>query len=210
MNLYHVALKLQGRYSLVVGGGSVARRKVAALLECGSKIILVSPELIPELVEKVESGKIHYLPRGFEIGDLEGVHLVICATDNEELNRQIAECCELRNIPVNVVDNPELSTFFVPSVVRRGPLCISITTGGNSPLLARRLRELLEQKIGPEYGELVFFLGEVRQIIQERFPDPAERREVWMRILPPDFLAQFEKGDWDSFRKRVERCILSQ
>lgn len=210
MNLYHVALKLQGKRSLVVGGGGVARRKVSALLECGAQIILVSPELIPELAQDVQSGKIRYLSRGFEVGDLEGVHLVICATDNEELNRQIAECCELRNIPVNVVDNPELSTFFVPSVVRRGPLCISITTGGNSPLLARRLRELLEQKIGSEYGELVLFLGEVRQIIQQKFSDPVERREVWMRILPPDFLAQFEKEGWESFRERVKRCILSQ
>lgn len=209
MNLYPVALKLQGKRCLVVGGGSVAGRKIAGLKECGAEIILVSPEVTPELAAEVVNGKIQYLKRRFEEGDLKGVHLVICATDNKELNREIAGCCEARCIPVNVVDNPELSTFFVPSVVRRGPLCIGITTGGNSPLLARRLREEIEEQIGPEYGELALFLGEMRQIIQARFSDPEKRREVWEKLLPPDFLARFQEGNGNSWRKQVERCISS-
>jgi len=209
LNLYPVAIKVQGRRCLVVGGGNVAERKVAGLQECGAEVVLVSPELTPELERLVADGRVIHLNREFVEGDLEGVHLAICATDNKALNREIARLCENRRIPVNVVDNPELSTFFVPSVIRRGPLCIGITTGGNSPLLARRLREELEEHIGPEFGELTLFLGKLRQIIQERFSDPEKRRKIWERVLPPGFFAHFQKEKMNSWRKQVEECISS-
>ncbi len=209
LNLYPVAIKVQGRRCLVVGGGNVAARKVAGLQECGAEVVLVSPELTPELERLVADGRVIHLNREFVEGDLEGVHLAICATDNKALNREIARLCENRRIPVNVVDNPELSTFFVPSVIRRGPLCICITTGGNSPLLARRLREELEEHIGPEFGELTLFLGKLRQIIQERFSDPEKRRKIWEKVLPPGFFAHFQKEKMNSWRKQVEECISS-
>lgn len=208
-SFYPVTLKLQGRCCLVVGGGSVAARKVANLLECGAEVRLVSPDITEELTEEVRRGRIDYLKRVFEQGDLDGVYLVISATDNAELNRKIAGYCEALCIPVNVVDNPELSTFFVPSVVRRGPLCISISTGGNSPLFARRLRETLEQLIGPEYGELAVLFGELRRLLQKQIMDPVERREIWEKILPPGSLADLDKGSTSVIRKRVKECISS-
>ena len=133
--------------------------------------------------------------------------MAICATDNEELNRKIAEYCEALHIPVNVVDNPELSSFYVPSVINRGPLCISITTGGNSPLFAKRLREELEKQIEPEFGELVVLLGQMRRLIQEQVSDSIIRRKTIEEILPPGILADLDEGKMDRIKKRVKECI---
>lgn len=206
-HFYPVALKLQGRCCLVVGGGDVAARKTARLLECGAQVRLVSPYLTEELEGEVERGKITYIKRMFKEIDLKGVYLAICATDNADLNRKIAGCCEALGILVNVVDNPELSSFYVPSVIQRGPLCISITTGGNSPLLARRLREELEEIIGPEYEELVVLLGQMRCLIQERVSDSEIRRKIIEEILPPGILSDLNEGKMYGIKKRVKECI---
>jgi precorrin-2 dehydrogenase/sirohydrochlorin ferrochelatase len=209
IGLYPAVLKLEGRCCLVVGGGSVATRKTISLLECGAQVRLVSPELTKELQREVQRGKITHIKRIFEKVDLDGVYLVICATDNTELNSQIAEYCEALHIPVNVVDNPELSSFFVPSMIKRGPLCISITTGGNSPLFARRLRDELEKLIGPEYAEMVVSLGQVRRLIREQVDDPARRRKFLEEILPPGSLADFDEEKMEVLRKQVKACISS-
>ncbi|HHV35678.1 MAG TPA: bifunctional precorrin-2 dehydrogenase/sirohydrochlorin ferrochelatase [Syntrophomonadaceae bacterium] len=206
---YPAVFKLQGRCCLVVGGGTVAARKAASLIECGADVRLVSPHLTEELEREVERGKINYIKRGFEKVDLEGVYMVICATDNAELNRKISEYCEALHIPVNVVDNPELSSFYVPSVIQRGPLSISITTGGNSPLFARRLREELEEEISQEYGELVMLLGQMRCIVQEQIHDPSRRRKALEDILPPGSLADLDEEKMESLRRRVKECISS-
>lgn len=193
----------------MVGGGAVARRKIEGLRECGALVTVVSPELAPELKPAAERGDFCYNRRGFQVKDLDGKILVIAATGDHALNRKIAGICRQRKIPVNVVDNPELCTFFAPSVIRRGSLCISIGTGGSSPLLARRIREDLEQQLGPSYQEIAGLLGEMRSRIQDRIPDEDKRQECWESIVTPELIALLKAGETEKARKQVEAaCSL--
>ncbi len=206
-NLYPVCLKLEGQKCLVVGGGKVAQRKVAGLKKCGAAIFLVSPRLTPVLARAAARGDFQYFRRGFEERDLEGMRLVIAATDNRALNAQIARMCEERGILVNVADNPALSTFFVPAYFHRGPLCISISTGGKNPLLARRLREFLQTEIGPEFGELALLLGALREQIRVKIPDQFQRQKVWEKILTREIINQLKGGNIELLKEQVEACL---
>jgi siroheme synthase-like protein len=207
--LYPVYLKLAGQECLVVGGGTVARRKIAGLLGCGAAVTVVSPGLTPELKEAAARGDFCYNEREFEDGDLSGKSLAIAATADSGLNARIAIICQQQGIPVNAVDNPGLSTFFVPSVVRRGPLCISISSGGGSPMLARRIREDLEGQFGPAFAEIAALLGELRRRSQEHLPDGDERRQCWEAIVTPELLALLKAGQTEIARKQVEMACTS-
>ena len=141
---YPVYLSLEGKKCVVVGGGEVAWRKVETLLAAGTKVCLVSPEITPGIDELVKAGKLVHIRREYRTGDLEGAFLVIGATDNEDINRQVACDAEKTGILVNIVDVPKLCNFIVPSKVERGDLIISISTGGTSPALAKKIRKQLE------------------------------------------------------------------
>jgi siroheme synthase-like protein len=207
--LYPVYLKLEGQACLVVGGGAVARRKIGGLLDCGAAVTVVSLELTPQLKKAAARGDFCYNERGFRVGDLRGKSLVIAATGAHGLNTRIARACQKRGIPVNVVDNPGLCTFFMPSVVRRGPLCISISTGGGSPMLARRIREDLERQFGPAFEEITALLGEMRRRILERLPDEDDRRQCWDVIVTPELVALLKAGKLEIARKQVEMACTS-
>ncbi|MGD0154430.1 MAG: bifunctional precorrin-2 dehydrogenase/sirohydrochlorin ferrochelatase [Thermacetogeniaceae bacterium] len=208
-DLYPIYLKLEGKKCLVVGGGAVAQRKIHGLRECGAAVTVVSPELTPSLQETAIGGDFCYNRRGFRAGDLDGQQIVVAATGDFELNAQIARLCLRRSIPVNVVDNPGLSTFYVPAVIRRGPLCISISTGGSSPLLARRIREDLEGELGPGFAEIATLLGEMRQRIQDRLTDEEERRRFWDQIVTPELIALLKSGATETARKQVKAACIS-
>lgn len=193
----------------MVGGGEVARRKVGSLKECGAVVTVVSPDLTAELKQAADRGDFCYNRRGFQDGDLEGKSIVIAATADPRLNSHVAGICKERGIPVNVVDNPDLSTFFVPAVIRRGPLCIGISTGGSSPLLARRIREDLEEQLGPAFKEIAILLGEIRGRIQDRLPDEERRRQFWDEIVTPELIELLKAGKTETARKQVEAaCTL--
>ncbi|WP_245574442.1 precorrin-2 dehydrogenase/sirohydrochlorin ferrochelatase family protein [Desulfovirgula thermocuniculi] len=164
---YPALLNLKGRPCLVVGGGKVAERKTRSLLSCAAKVKLVSPRLTPGLQELAAGGQITYLQREFQPSDLEGVFLVVAATDSKEVNRRVAREALARNLLVNVVNDPQSGNFYVPATVRRGPLQIAVSTSGRSPLLARKIRERLEGEFGPAYGCLAEFLGEIRRRARE-------------------------------------------
>lgn len=208
--LYPISLKLTGQPCLVVGGGAVAQRKIARLKKCGAEVTVVSPELTPELAADAARGGFFYQQRCFREQDLSGVQVVICATNDPELNTKIAIICKDCGVLVNVVDQPELSTFFVPAVVQRGPLSISISTGGKSPLLARRIREFLETVISPELGELTLLVGELRSEIQKKIPERAQRQVLWEKVLTLELLRTYKSGNANFLRKQVETCISLQ
>jgi precorrin-2 dehydrogenase/sirohydrochlorin ferrochelatase len=132
---------------LVVGGGAVAARKVKGLLLCEARVTVVSPELCPELRQLQQQQHCRWLARTYESADLVGVTLVFVCTSNEELNVRISQEAAQRRLLVNVADRPELCSFYLPSVLRRGMLSIAVSTEGSSPLTARRIREELEQHI---------------------------------------------------------------
>ncbi|MDQ0287680.1 precorrin-2 dehydrogenase/sirohydrochlorin ferrochelatase [Desulfofundulus luciae] len=203
LKCYPVSLILSQRPCLVVGGGSVAERKVLSLLACGAKVKVVSPTLTPGLRELVDKGKISYRQGEYETADLAGVFLVIAATDLDEINRWVAAEAMARNMLVNVVDDPPQGNFYVPAVVRRGSLQIAISTDGKSPLLARKIKEELEEHYGPEYGLLVDLLGEIRHDILENTADPRKRRELLTAILDDQVFQLLARGELEQAKERV-------
>lgn len=149
---------------------------------------MISPLLTPELRRLVDAGEVDFLPRSYQNGDLEDAYLVIAATDDPRTNRAVWEEARRRGCLINVVDDPPHSNFILPAVVQRGEMSVAITTGGNSPALARRLRERIEKVIGPEYGTLAELLGELRPELIAGFPEGEERLRAALRVVDSDIL----------------------
>ena len=164
-SLFPMFLKLDGRNVLLVGAGRVGEPKIGALLETGARIRVVSLDATPTVREWARAGKIELELRHFEPADLNGVFLVVVATNSRRLNETIYQEAQQRGILCNVVDVPDLCDFYYPSVVRRGDLQIAVSTAGQSPSLAQKIRQQLEKQFGPAYGAWVTELGETRKLI---------------------------------------------
>jgi len=179
---YPICLDLQKKECLVIGGGKVAERKIISLMEHGPIVKLVSPQITPQITHLVQEGKINYQKREFQPKDLDGIFLVIAATNNNKVNKIITQEAQKRGILINVVDKPSDSTFILAAVVKRGDLMISISTGGKSPAFARKMRQDLERQYGPEYRILVDILGNFRENIIQREPDEKKRKAIFQRL----------------------------
>ena len=183
MDFLPAFLDIRGRDCLVVGGGEVAARKVAMLRRAGGQVCVVAKALGRTLRAEAETGLIRVRLAAFEPKDLDGCMISIAATDDENVNRAVAEAARVRNIPVNVVDRPALCTFVMPSVLDRSPLLVAVTSGGASPVLARLLRARLETLIPAAYGRLASLAGRFRERVRSHFQNPADRRVFWERTL---------------------------
>lgn len=181
--LFPLFADLRNRPVLVVGGGVVALRKIAALRSAGALVRVGSPELHEELKTLAEKNEIHYLPGKFEASWLNDVWLVVAATDDVEVNQQIAAAAEARRLFVNVVDDAELSSYQVPSVIERGPLQIAISSAGAAPMLARHIREKLEAQFDESYGSLTALLAQHRERIRQHLPVLPQRRRWFEKLL---------------------------
>src|SRR5919107_5141450 len=157
--LYPIFLNLSGRRCVVVGGGTVATRKVGKLLRTGAEVIVVSPEVRPELAGM----DVEIQHRPYESGDLEGANLAFAATESREVNTLVAQEAKERGVPINVADRPAEGDFTVPSTLRRGGLQVAVSTGGAAPTLARRIRGELEKTFGPEWAAVVEELDTARR-----------------------------------------------
>ena len=166
--LYPIMLDLQGRPCLVVGGGVVAGRKIEGLLEAGARVTVVSPTLAPAVLDIARDGRLRWRPREYVSGDLAGFALVMVATDDRAVNRRVAAEARERAVWINCADDPERSDFILPSVLRRGPLTVTVSTGGASPMVARLVREELEGVLPADYGTLTEVVAEVRRSLRER------------------------------------------
>lgn len=173
---------------IVVGGGEVAARKVAALREAGARPVVISPHLVDALQRQAGRGDIDHIERAYQPGDLTGARLVIAATDDPAINETVWQEALAAGCLVNVVDDPARCNFYVPATVRRGALTLSISTGGNSPLLARRIREQLEAQFDAAYEPFLALLGELRLLVQQRISDPARRQALWQDLLDSNAL----------------------
>lgn len=202
-NYYPIMADLSGRRCLVVGGGRVAERKIERLLECGAEVAVVSPACTPRIAELVDAGRIRLQRRTFHPDDVSGVFLVFAATDDAQVNREVADAVRGAKGLVNVADAPEACSFLVPSVIRRGDLTIAISTAGGSPALARKLRQRLEATIGQEYEAFVEALRELRLQAQARIADPVARQELYRRAVDSPLFEHAAKGD----RTAVAACI---
>ena len=208
-NFFPVNLNLRGRKCLVVGGGRVAGRKVKSLLQCGADILVVSPELTEELGKLVAEGAINFVNRHYIAEDMDDCFIVISAADDSKVNSRVADDCFARNIPINVVDDPARCSFTVPSVLRRGSLCIAVSTDGKSPLLSKKIREDLEELFEPEYAEFLELMGEIRSRVIRDVPDKETRRRIFECLINSDVLELIKKGKKELIEERIAQCMLS-
>lgn len=186
MNYYPLFIFLQDKPCVVVGGGRVAERKIAALLSAGAKLAVISPQCTEQIRKWVEEGKVKWEARNFQGEDIAGATIVIAATDNPTINMEVYQSIGPGQW-INMVDRPDLCTFIVPSIVRRGDLTIAISTGGNYPGLSKKLRQEMEAWIGDEYEEYTAFLGEVRRKIHSFSLDRKEKQELLSALLDERF-----------------------
>ncbi len=207
MEFLPIFMNVRGQRCLVVGGGEVAERKASLLLQAGAAITLVSPELTDELKLLVDKGKIAFRQSEFSESDLEGVTLVIAATDNEAVNRQVSELARARQLPVNVVDNPELCSFIMPSIIDRSPVQIAVSTGGASPVLARLLRTHLESTIPSAYGRLASMVDGFRDKVKARFTNVNARRIFWEGVLQGRIAELVFAGKDEEAEKELNRAV---
>jgi precorrin-2 dehydrogenase / sirohydrochlorin ferrochelatase len=175
-SLFPLFLKLEGRRCLVVGAGEIGEPKIASLLETKGILGVVAPHGTPKVEDWAREGKIQWRKKEFSDSDLDGCFLVIVATSSGELQERIHRLTRQRGILCNVVDVPELCDFYYPAVVKRGSLQIAISTGGESPALAQRLRKELEAQFGPEYEDWLAELGEARKRIRAEVVEGADQK----------------------------------
>jgi precorrin-2 dehydrogenase/sirohydrochlorin ferrochelatase len=192
---------------VVVGGGQVAHRRVAGLVDARAHVTVVSPEVTPALEALVEPGSVTWLRRRYERGDLDGAWYAVAATDDAEVNAAVFEDAEAAGVWVNGADDPAHCSFTLPSVVRRGALQLTVSTGGRSPALARWLRERLESEIGPEYEVLLDLLADERQSI--RAAGRSTEDLDWRAALDSDMLALIRSGDVPQAKERLRTCLSS-
>ncbi len=209
MKLYPLFVDLSHRAVLVVGGGAVAERKIAALLGAQAQVTVNAPELTPQLQRWVTEGRIAQRREAFQGDWLERVWLVVAATSDRETNRLVATLAGLQRIFVNVVDDAELSSFHVPAVIDRAPLTIAISSGGDAPMLARLLRERLETMLDHSLGALATLAAGLRKRVRARYPDMAARRGFYESLFSGPVAALLRQGRPDAARAAAERALAA-
>ncbi len=187
MAYYPIFLELDRRPCLVIGGGAVAARKAKQLAACGARVRVVSPECGAGLKQLAARRKVSWTPRLFKPSDLKGAELVIAATDCRPVNEQASRLARRKRIWINVVDQPRLCSFNVPSVVRRGKLEMAISTGGASPALSRWIRKDLEKRYGSELGRLLEQSAKMRSDVRKKMPSAAQRRRLYGEAIEAYF-----------------------
>ena len=204
---YPVLLNLRDKRCVVIGGGKVAERKVTSLVRAKAVVTVVSPELTKSLCRIAERKKIHYINDCFKERHLDGAFLVIGATGNSEINHHVFEAAAKKNKLVNIVDSPDECDFIVPSIIRQGDLTISISTGGKSPALARKIRKQLENQFGKGYRDFLSFMGELRHRVIAQFPDIKYRNKISQALVDSELLDLFKKGLKQKAEKKAEEII---
>jgi len=180
---YPIFLDIKDRKCVVIGGGSVAVRKCKTLLKAGAKVVVISPDLSKEMKTLKDNGQVVHINRKYMRGDLEDAFMVIAATDNGEINRQVAEDANAKGILVNVVDNPSLCNFILPAIFRRDPLTIAISTGGASPAFAREIKEELKKLYGPEVARQLKRIKKQREKILKEVKSRKEREKLLRQLV---------------------------
>ena len=201
---YPLFADLHGKKVVVVGGGRVAERKVLPLAFAGGRVLLVSPELTENIRRMADQGIIAIREREFQPHDLEDAWLVVSATDHEETQRQVVAEADRRRIFCNVVDIPDQCSFIVPSMVRRGDLCIAISTAGRSPAVAKRLRREMEEAYPLIWGIYLQLLGKLREFILASSSDADEKTRLCTALAEPDILKWLTEDDWESIATWAE------
>jgi precorrin-2 dehydrogenase/sirohydrochlorin ferrochelatase len=199
--LFPLFVKLKKRKCLMVGAGEIGEGKIAGLLEACADVHVVAPAATSRVKEWNREGKVRWSRREFRGSDLQGCLLVVAATSSSELHKKISRLAQRRGVLCNIVDVPDLCDFYYPAVVRRGALQIAISTGGESPALAQRLRKELEQQFGPEFAEWVKSLGSEREKLRRISSSLAERKAQLHSIASEKAFRSFVKESKKQGRK---------
>ncbi len=210
MDFLPLFLNIKGRVCLVIGGGEVAARKVSLLLKAGAKVKVVAPDLCDELKKLLDKRKISCRLGTYESEDLEECRLAIAATDDGQINHLVSLEADKRGIPVNVVDQPDLCTFIVPSIVDRSPVVAAVSTGGASPILARLIRTRLETLIPAGYGRLAELANRFRGQVKARFGKSVDRRRFWERVLSGSIAERVLSGHMKDAEIALEKALSAE
>lgn len=205
MKYYPVFLDLADKAVLLVGGGEIGLQKARGFLDCGARLLLVAPEVLPEVETLAREGKLRWERRGYATTDLDGVKLVIAATDDPALQKRIAAEARERGLWVNIVDVPPLCDFIAPALVQRGEVQVAVSTGGAAPALAKFIRQKLEGVLGPEVGQLVEIVRPLRADILKLSKD--RRRSLWECIVSQPFLDQIKKEGPERAAQQLKKWI---
>jgi uroporphyrin-III C-methyltransferase/precorrin-2 dehydrogenase/sirohydrochlorin ferrochelatase len=210
MDYLPIFINLKNEPCLIVGGGSVAARKAETLLQAGGRVSVLAPQFSDPLSKRQESGHITLLTKSFEPQDVDGFKLIVAATDDADVNARVAAAARVHNIPVNVVDRPDLCTFIFPAIIDRSPIIAAVSSGGASPVLARILRMRLESLIPPAYGRLAKIAAEFRTRVKQTIKDPQARRKFWESILSGTVAELVFAGNDKQAAERLEQAIADE
>jgi uroporphyrin-III C-methyltransferase / precorrin-2 dehydrogenase / sirohydrochlorin ferrochelatase len=183
MKFLPIFLNIRNENCVVVGGGEVATRKISLLLRAGGRVTVISPKVCEAVAQQIADGKVRHIERGWRESDLKGCKLVIAATSDAAVNRTVVDAANSCGTPVNVVDQPQLCSFIMPSIIDRSPVIAAVSTGGSSPVLARLIRTRLESLIPAGYGRLAELAATFRERVKQTFASQADRRRFWDKVL---------------------------
>ena len=209
-NYYPAFLKLEGKKCVVIGGGKVAERKILFLLETKANIVLISPEATQTLAKLAEEGWITWIKDTFKPSYLDGAWLVFACTNKRDVQKEVFRACEERRIFCNVVDQPDISSFIVPSIIRRGALTLAISTSGASPAVSRRLRERLEKILGEEYGPYLELMRRIRDFILSKELSPEEKEKKLQLLALAPFDIYIKNKDYHLIKVILEKEGLTE
>jgi len=194
MKYYPINLDIRNRKCLVVGGGAVGTRKVTSLVKCGAIVTVVSPVISAELEDLSAKGVIQIEQRGYCSSDLNNIFLVIGATSDERQNLRISEDAEQKNLLCNIADVPKACNFILPAIVARGDLTIAVSTSGNSPAFAKKLRQNLENQFGEEYSLLLDLMGAIRKKLLAQAHEPEAHKHLFEQLLEAGLLSMIREN----------------
>lgn len=200
---YPLFLKIENRHCVVVGAGEVAARKAARLVECGARVTVVGRFVAPALARMRDGGILSHIDDDYRSEHLDSAFLVIGATDDAAVNRRVHDDAEAAGILVNIVDCPELCTFILPALLRKGDLTVAVSTGGRSPALARMIRMNLETVLDEGYGPLLRVLGDLRGRILARGRPSDENRILFESLIDSPLMELIKEGRWDEAENLV-------
>lgn len=205
---YPIFIDLTAQPVLVVGGGSVALRKVQTLINHGAYVHIVSPRLVPELKELIDQKTCFWSEKDYSTEDIQEAILVFSCTEKEEVNAQVANDANARRRPVNVVDDPEKCSFIVPAIMERGDLKIGVSTGGSSPIVARQVRSELQSLYGQEMAEYLTLLKTWRSLAKRSLS--SEKRSIfWHRVTNGEVRELIKAQQITEAEGVVEKCFQS-
>ena len=199
-------MKLTGQPCLVVGAGAVALRKIRLQVKAGAKITVIAPSICKPIADEFE-GQLTFIKRKFKDSDIHGYRLITAATDDMVVNKRVSKLAHASNIPVNVVDQPELCSFITPSIIDRSPVVIAISTGGGAPVLARMLRAKLEALIPASYGKLAKSMQQHRAKLAQLVDSERERKRFWERVVSGPIAELFFSGRDKEANRELENAL---